>query len=160
MKIKKELSEKNIEQLVNYANCDESVRKFTSDPKRFKSKETFNEWLRKGRKIYALVDDEDNLMGITWFGKEGEAFTLAIRIYGRARGKGLGYGFLKETIEDFMEGEEYLKSENKDWWLETSKDNIAAIKIYEKLGFKYEKDGENPAKSIFRRRHDFEFEKK
>lgn len=153
MEIKKILSEKNIKQLIKYANNDETVKKNTSDAKRFKDRESFENWFKKGRKIYSLVNENDDLMGISWFGPEGEGFTFGLRIYGEARGKGLGYGFLKETMDDYMKEEEYQRALNKDIWLETSKDNIAAIKIYEKLGFKFEKDGENPEKSIYRRRH-------
>ena len=155
MEIKDVLSEKNIRQLIEYANNDESVKRFTSDPKRFKDRESFENWLKKGRKIYCLINENTDLMGISWFGPEGEGFTFGIRIYGEARGKGLGYGFLKETMDDYMKEEEYQKAKNKDFWLETSKDNIAAIKIYEKLGFKFEKDGENPEKSIYRHHHGF-----
>lgn len=156
MKIKKELSKRNIGQLISYANNDEVVKKYTSDFKRFRDQESFKKWLEKGREIYCLVDENDNLMGISWFGVEGEGFTLALRMYGEARGKGLGYEFLKKTMDDFMKGENYQRAENQEWWLETSKENIAAIKIYEKLGFKFEKDGENPEKSIYRRRPGFE----
>lgn len=157
MRIRKRLSEKNIEQLIDFAGNDEMVKKFTSDAKRFKDKESFKIWLKKGRKIYSLIDEKGDLMGISWFGKEGEGFTLALRIYGEARGKGLGFKFLKKTMNDFMKSSVYDKEENKSWWLETSKDNIAAIKIYEKLGFEYEKDGEDLGKSIYRRRPGFGF---
>jgi len=157
MKIKKELSKRNIGQLISYANNDEVVKKYTSDFKRFRDQESFKKWLEKGRKIYCLVNEDDDLLGISWFGIEGEGFTLALRMYGKVRGKGLGYGFLKETMDDFMKSEEYQGAENQEWWLETSKDNIAAIKIYEKLGFKFEKDGEDPKKSIYRRRPGSEF---
>jgi len=160
MVIKKGLSEKNIGQLIEYANGDEAVKKFTSDQKRFKDRESFENWLKKGRKIYCLVDEDDNLLGISWFGEEGEGFTFGLRIYGEARGKGEGYGFLKETMDDYMKEEEYMKASNKDIWLETSKDNIAAIKIYQKCGFDYEKEGTSPDKVIYRRRPDFVSEKK
>jgi RimJ/RimL family protein N-acetyltransferase len=155
MEIKKGLSEKNIKELIEYANYDEEVKKNTSDSKRFKDRESFENWLKKGRKIYRLVNERDDLMGISWFGPDGDGFTFGIRIYGEARGKGLSYGFLKETMDDYMKEEEYQKAINKDFWLETSKDNIAAIKIYEKMGFKFEKDGQNPEKSIYRHRHGF-----
>jgi ribosomal protein S18 acetylase RimI-like enzyme len=155
MDIKSGLSEKNIEQLIEYANNDETVKKFTSDERRFKDKESYLNWLQKGRKIYSLVDKKGNLMGITWFGAEGEGFTFALRIYGEARGKGLGYGFLRETMNDYMKLDEYQNAENREWWLETSENNIAAIKIYEKLGFELEKEGEGRGKLIYRRRPGF-----
>jgi ribosomal protein S18 acetylase RimI-like enzyme len=156
MEIKKGLSEKNIGQLIDYANKDEEVKRFTSDARRFKDRESYEEWLKKGRTIYGLVDGEDNLLGITWFGEEGgEGFTLAIRTYEGARHRGFSYGFLKETINDFMGGDEYKKAINKEWWLETSKDNLPAIMLYEKLGFQKEREGKSPDKVIFRRRPGF-----
>jgi ribosomal protein S18 acetylase RimI-like enzyme len=155
MEIKKDLSEKNIKQLIKYTNNDDLIKKCTSDLKRFVNRESYENWLKKGRKIYSLVDEKDNLMGISWFGGEGEGFTFALRIYGKARGEGLGYGFLKETMNRFMELDDYKKAKNKEWWLETSKDNIAAIKIYEKCGFKYEKEGTSFGKVIYRRRPGF-----
>jgi len=158
MEIRKGLSEKNIRQLIEYANNDEKVKKFTSDAKRFKNRESYNEWLKKDRAIYRLVDGDDNLLGITWFGMEGsEGFTLAIRMYGSARNKGFSYNFLKKTMKDFMSGDEYKNATNKDWWLETSKDNTAAIKLYEKLGFKKEGEGRSLEKVIYRHRPDFGF---
>jgi hypothetical protein len=33
---------------------DEEVKKFTSDAKRFKDIESYQEWLKKGRQIYSL----------------------------------------------------------------------------------------------------------
>jgi ribosomal protein S18 acetylase RimI-like enzyme len=156
MEIKEGLSEKNIKQLIEYTNSDETVQRFTSDAKRFKNGESFENWLKKGRKIYSLVDENGNLMGISWFGQEGEGFTLALRIYGEARGKGLGYGFLKETMDNYMKSGIYQKAENQEWWLETSRENVAAIKIYEKLGFSLEGEGESSDKVIFRRPPGFE----
>lgn len=155
MEIKEGLSEKNIDQLIEYANSDKAVGRFTSDPKRFKDRESYKNWLAKGRKIYSFVDKKGNLMGVSWFGKEGDGFTFALRIYGEARGKGYGYGFLRETMNRFMKLDEYQKAENKEWWLETSQDNIAAIKIYEKLGFELEGEGTSPEKLIYRRRPGF-----
>lgn len=154
-KVRKGLSEKNIGQLIEYANNDEEVQRFTSDAKRFKNKESYNEWLKKGRTIYGLVDQEDNLLGITWFGEEGNGFTLAIRTYEGARHKGFSYNFLKETMNDFMNGDEYKEAENKGWWLETSRDNLHATVLYEKLGFEIDGVGKSPDKIIYRRRPGF-----
>jgi len=151
------LSDDNVEKLIKYSNSDAQIKKFTSDGKRFKNKLSFNEWLKKGRKVYCLVDKQNDLMGICWFGRKGNGFTLALRIYGQARGRGLGYWFLKEAMANFMNEDEYLKSTKKDWWLESSEYNIAAIKIYEKLGFKLSEKGTKTGKLIYRRRHDFEF---
>ncbi len=156
VKIRKKLSDENVEKLIKYSNFDDQIKKFTSDGERFKDKASFNEWLKKGRIIYCLLDKKNDLMGICWFGQKGDGFTLAIRIYEKARGKGLGYWFLKETMTSFMKEKEYQKAKNKDWWLETSEENIAAIKIYEKLGFSLSEKGTSLGKVIYRRHHDFE----
>jgi len=149
MKIVKGLSEKNIEELIKYAKSDDLIIKNTSDASRFFDKDAYNEWLKKGRKIYSLVDENDDLMGVTWFGKDKDGFTLAIRMYGKARGKGLSENFLRETMDDFMKEPEYIDAQNKSWWLEVSKDNLPAIKIYEKLGFVKTSDGVTLDKAIY-----------
>jgi ribosomal protein S18 acetylase RimI-like enzyme len=149
MKTVKGLSEKNIDQLIAFTNSDNDVQKNTSDLKRFANRELWKKWKEKGRKIYAMVDENDDLMGITWFGPESDGFTFAIRIYGNARGKGLSENFLRKTMEDFMKEPEYINAQNKSWWLETSKDNLPAIKIYEKLGFVKTSDGVTPDKAIY-----------
>jgi len=156
MRIVKGIQEKNIDQLINYTNRDGDVKKFTSDLKRFLNREALNEWLKKGRKIYTLIDDGDNLLGITWFGPEGDGFTFAIRMYEDARGKGLAADFLSATMNDYMTEPEYVNSSNKNWWLETSVDNYPAIKIYEQLGFVKSGQGQTSDKIICRR--DFGYE--
>jgi len=137
-----------VTQLINYSNNDESVVKNTSDKKRFKDQSTYNEWLKKGRKIFTLTDKEQNLLGIMWYGKEEmprEAkyiegidtsqynYTFAIRLYGRARGQRLAGKFMKATFDIFM------KSSPVDFrglWLETSADNTVAVKAYKSSRFK------------------------
>lgn len=150
MEIKEGLSEKNIAQLIEYTKDDPLVDKFTSDKKRFLDKFSFEEWLKKGRKIYSLVDEKDNLLGITWFGHEGEGFTLAIRIYGPARGKGLAESLLRETMEKFKKTKDYVESPDKNWWLETAEDNLPARKIYEKLGFVNQGNWTVPGKVLYK----------
>lgn len=160
MRVQKGINEENINELIGYANSDTEVLRFTSDRKRFGNKDSFDKWLKKGRSVYTLVSETGKLMGISWFGKEGKGFTLAVRVYAEARGKGLSYGFLLETMNDFMKEKEYLEAEDKDWWLETSVDNLVARKLYEKLGFTLAENAEEPGKLIYRRCHDFDFEKK
>ena len=62
---------------------------------------------------------------------------------------------MKETKNDFMKGDEYQGAENKEWWLETSKDNSAATILYEKLGFRIDGEGKSFEKVIYRRRPGF-----
>lgn len=64
--IKKGLSEKQISQLIEYAKSDEGL-KFTSDPKRFKDRESFDEFSKEILAYYALTNESDDLLGIIWF---------------------------------------------------------------------------------------------
>jgi ribosomal protein S18 acetylase RimI-like enzyme len=148
MEIRDGIDKKNIDELIAYSANDLDVAKFTSDRTRFASQESFDRWISKGRTIYSLVNDSENLIGITWFGYSEGGFTLAIRLYGEARGKGLAGWFLKETMDRFMKTEEYSKGESQSFWLEVSKDNLPAVKTYEKLGFKFEREGTEPNKMI------------
>ena len=129
-----------IEQLIEYSNTDPEIKKFTSDPTRFKDHDAFNQWLKKGRIIYSLIDQNKNLLGIIWFGQKDPPiklkanFTLGIRIYGLARGQGLSQIFMKTTFDDLLKNQP--KSQITGFWLQVSTNNIAAIRTYEKFGFK------------------------
>ena len=142
--IKKGLSEKQISQLIEYAATDEGL-KFTSDPKRFKDKETFDEFSKEIMAYYALTNEADDLLGIIWFhdldlylNKENPSeygISFAIRLYGEARGKGLAQPFTEEVMEDFKDSEEYKSHPHKKIWLAVSPENEPAVKLYHKLGF-------------------------
>jgi len=137
----------HIDQLVDYSQSDSDIKKFTSDTKRFNSKESFFEWQRQGRIIYTLVDEQQNLLGIIWFGQKDPPisinanFTFAIRIYGSARGQGLSQGFMKVAFDDLQKNQTH--SHITGFWLETSVDNFAAIHTYEKFGFKQNSQKDN-----------------
>jgi RimJ/RimL family protein N-acetyltransferase len=136
--IKSGISKNQINQLIEYSRSDPSIIEFTSDPVRFKNKESFNNWYQQGRTIYTLIDKQNNLLGIIWFGQKTLPdlpeynYTFAIRIYDRARGQGLSYQFMKFTFNDLFSKEKQITG----FWLETSANNIAAIKTYKKFGFK------------------------
>jgi len=131
-----------IDQLIEYSNTDSNIQKFTSDKTRFADKDTFHQWLLKGRIIYTLIDKNKNLLGIIWFGPKNPPikldskynFTFSIRIYGLARGQGLSQEFTKITFKDLLKNQP--KSQITGFWLETSKDNFPAIHTYQKFGFK------------------------
>lgn len=143
--VKKGLSEKQIGQLVEYAATDEGL-KFTSDPKRFKDKKSFDEFSKDILAYYVLTNENDDLLGIIWFhdldlylNKEKPSeygISFAIRLYGEARGKGLAQPFTEEVLADFEETKEYKSHPHKKIWLSVSPENEPAVKLYRKLGFK------------------------
>lgn len=141
MQLSAEISEKQIGQLIKFSTTDKVVAEFTSDTTRFKDRAAYNKWLKKGRAVYVLEDKAGNLLGIAWFGKasfpnvilkpkfaklqtEDYNTTVALRMYGEARGKGLAKEMLATAIEKYGQ---------KGLWLEASHDNIAAIKTYQSL---------------------------
>lgn len=146
---KKGITDNQIDQLIEYARTDEGVKNFTSDPKRFASKEAFEAWKKPDAEFYTLVDKDNTLMGIIWFeGLELPEFkvpknievnaidpndyntTFAIRLYGKARGQGLSTSFTQKALEDFK-----LNFPDSEIWLATSIDNEPAINSYKKSGF-------------------------
>jgi len=129
-----------ITQLIDYSQTDLDIQKFTSDPKRFATKEAFFQWQQQGRIIYTLIDSHQNLLGIIWFGQKDPPidipanFTFAIRIYGPARGQGLSQEFMKIAFADLRKNQ--TDSHIAGFWLETHSDNSSAIHVYQKFGFK------------------------
>jgi ribosomal protein S18 acetylase RimI-like enzyme len=129
-----------IEQLIEFSQTDIDVQKYTSDKSRFQDRASFSQWLQQGRIIYTLINTNNNLLGIIWFGQKDPPvkisanFTFAIRIYGSARGQGLSQEFMKIAFKDLRLN--HQKSHITGFWLETSVDNFAAIHTYEKFGFK------------------------
>lgn len=149
--IKRGITEKQIEQLVAYSNTDKQILEFTTDSKRFKNKNAFNIWLKKGRTIYTLTGKEDELLGVIWYGKKGmpddknftqdfnkEDFriTFAIRLYGATRGKGLSLWFMKKARKGFIRSKMYRESCREGFWLETYVSNTPAVRTYRSFGYK------------------------
>lgn len=130
----------HIDQLIQYSLTDPEIKKYTSDPKRFASIESFSQWQRQGRIIYTLIDQQQNLLGIIWFGQKDPPidipanFTFAIRIYGNARGQGLSQEFMKIAFNDLQKNQ--TETHITGFWLETDQNNLPAIHSYQKFGFK------------------------
>ncbi len=150
--VKREITAKQIKELLDFSGTDEQVKRFTSDPERFKNKAAFAKWRCKGRTLYSLAGASGNLLGVIWFGekacpvKEESACrtTFAIRIYGKARGKGLAGDFMKIVFDDYLR----LHPGLGGIWLETFFDNLAAQKVYERFGFRRLAGTENGRKVI------------
>lgn len=148
LKVKEGITQKQIEQLINFSQTDPEIFQNTSDQQRFSSLTEFNKWQLQGRRTYVLEDRKGNLRGIIWFGekelpkREGYirkvnpqryTTTFAIRLYGEARGKGIAYEFMfKSFVLDYFHwGNCY-----PNIWLEVGKDNLPAVKLYKKFGFR------------------------
>jgi ribosomal protein S18 acetylase RimI-like enzyme len=152
--VRSEITDKQIDQLITYANSDQEVILNTSDPTRFKDKQSFDKWKEKGRSIYIMTDqvENGNLLGIIWFGKDHlpdknypdnltndeksrYGFTFAIRVYDKARGLRLSQKFMSAAFDSFKRTNLFRESQNNSIWLETSADNLAAVSAYTKFGF-------------------------
>ena len=126
----KNITAAQIERLITLTKYDASIKKFTHDKERFKSKKAFDTWKKRNKTIYTLVDSSQKLLGIIWFAKEKFGkyrYTFAVRLYPPARGKGLAHQFMKYCFEDFG---------RHRFWLSTLKSNKAAIASYKRFGFK------------------------
>lgn len=139
--IKRGLTKAQIQQLINFAQTDALVRKFTSDQDRFKNKAAYNQWREKDRTIYSLVDNQDNLVGIIWFGEKElpknskYKVTFAVRLYPPVRGRGLAATFVRTIFSHHFATDEYKKLNSRGVWLETVRTNERAVHLYDKLGF-------------------------
>lgn len=151
IKFKLGITEKQIERLIHYSNTDKQVKINTFDAIRFANRQTFDKWRKISRRIYTLTNNLGDLLGIIWFrrqalpldkdyyfnfDKEFFGTTFAIRIYGLARGKGLSKTFLDKAFKEYKKTKVYLNSVKKGMWIETRKDNLSAISVYKKFGFK------------------------
>src|SRR3989344_3516795 len=115
----------------------------TNDANRFASTVKFDEWLQIPREIFTLTNSSENLLGLIWFrnqaipdrkfindfNKENFGVTFAIRIYGKARGKGYSEKFLNWAFGEYKKTNQYLNNPSKGVWLETREDNLRQISL-------------------------------
>jgi ribosomal protein S18 acetylase RimI-like enzyme len=135
LSVLKEISVGEIRQLLSYTREDKLVRTQTHDFDRFKSKKTFSTWKARGKTIYTLISRNGKLLGIVWFSRKqfkNYRFTFAIRVYQPARGKKISGKFLETTYLDFK-----TTHKKPGLWLKTGKNNIRALKLYRRFGFKH-----------------------
>jgi len=133
LSVLKGLSKKQIFQLIIYTKTDGQIKRYTHDYERFKNIKAFTTWKNRGKIIYTLADRSGKLNGIVWFARKtykNARYTFAIRTYKPIRGKGVAKKFMDIAIRHF-----HLKKKGKIW-LETTKENIPANKLYKDFGFK------------------------
>lgn len=148
VQVKKGISLSHINRLIYYSSKDDLVLRFTQDKKRYKDLKTFKKDKHK-RFYYSLVGKNQELAGIIWFIKKpipnkkfivafdskNYGITFALRVYGKFRGKGLSYPFLKEAIKRYKKTKSFKENKANKFWVSTSFDNFAAISTYIKFGF-------------------------
>ena len=132
LQIKRGLSQSQINKLIYYSNHDLKVKRFTHDSKRFKDLDSFVTWYTRDIQIFVLTNSSNNLLGLIWIKPRVNPYskykhTFAVRVYKPIRGKGYSHDFAKKVLST-------LKIDGL--WLSTSIKNIAALKLYNKLGFK------------------------
>lgn len=136
------LTEDQIRELVNYSTSDLVLAKWTSDTSRFRSEDATKIWLQTNPEYIVLSDHEGSLLGIAWLQSKpipeytklradlevGTWYekTSGIRLYGRARGKGLSKWFYTKLFEQFS---------SPLVWAQISDDNTASKRLHEKMGF-------------------------
>jgi len=161
VQVKKGISLSHINRLIYYSSKDDLVLRFTQDKKRYKNLKTFKKDKHK-RFYYSLVGKNQELAGIIWFTKkpipkkrysikfntQKYGITLALRIYGEFRGKGLSYSFLKEAIKRYKKTKSYKETKANIFWVNTNFDNFAAISTYIKCGFEKVSKKDSKAKII------------
>ena len=125
------ITDSQIDELIYFSNNDPQILSYTHDKDHRGSRQAYNLWLKTNPIIYTLSNKKGNLCGFIWFREKhvipGFNITFSIRLYGDARGKGLSFDFMKQAFDD-------LKP--KKVWLECSADNLPAVSLYKKFGFR------------------------
>jgi ribosomal protein S18 acetylase RimI-like enzyme len=146
------IADEHIDVVINAANTDPDIEKNTSDKRRFANRYAYDAWLSKGRSIFTLVAPDATLAGLIWLGadqaKEPASYTdgpvdlsewgitFAIRTYPPHRGRGLAVPFIRSAIDVFVKSDAYANAPHKGIWLEVVAENVAAVRSYEKVGFR------------------------
>ena len=148
VQVKKGITAYHIKKLIYYSSNDDLVLKFTQDKKRYKDLRAFNKG-KNNRFYYSLVGKNNEFAGVIWFSKKpipknkfivefdnkNYGITFALRVYGKFRGKGLSFSFLKEAVKRYKKTRIFKEIKANKFWVSTSFDNLAAIATYTKFGF-------------------------
>ena len=84
--------------------------------------------------IYILTNENNENIGVIRFDKNNNVFIISYSIDKLHRKKGMGYLMLQLGLKKILENEFQCK-----FLASVQTDNIASIKIFEKLGFRLEK---------------------
>jgi hypothetical protein len=139
---------------------DEQLRIMTRDHLRFSTHDQLEHWLRGDHSALCLQDVSGTLFGILWIGPklmpvrddyldprfsrgEGPDVTLAIRLYGAARGRHMSLAFAEHAIERLVA----CGSASNGLWFETRVENRATRALAAHYGFK-EVSGESGGRVV------------
>lgn len=102
--ILKDISGKEIAQLLNYTKRDKLIRTSTHDIDCFRSKKTFLSWKKRGKIIYSLINRNGKLLATAWFNKKRPNDLRKmpeIRVYPPAREKKISKKFMEIVRDNF-----------------------------------------------------------
>lgn len=120
-------------------STDADIIKWTprDHQERFANQEAADAWFHRvsPRVVYSLYHVSE-LAGVIWYSQAPrtdipENYTMAIRLYGPARGQHLATPLLLATEEDFVQATEDVTG----IWLETDVNNEAAKRSYSRAGY-------------------------
>lgn len=114
---------------------------------RFGDINMLNKWLEQGRVFHWLIGDNNDLAGVIWYGKKKFPVqlteqkvkannTFAIRIYENYVGHGLAKPFMFQSLGLYHNSLKEKGDNNLAIWLSTSINNLAAVAVYTKFGYK------------------------
>ncbi|HEX6415902.1 MAG TPA: GNAT family N-acetyltransferase [Candidatus Saccharimonadales bacterium] len=125
------------DQLVERSEEPEMLEHVPRDhAERFVSKDRANEWYSENERVVYALGEKAALAGIAWFTKHpiedyDAQYTFAIRMYERARGKGLAGAFMMAAHLDLEASQHYEGAV----WLDTDEGNVHARRLYERFGY-------------------------
>lgn len=134
-----ELTDKMAHKLV-VASIEPEMLEWVPDDhdRRFPDVEHALQWYRERKRTMYALGARANLAGVAWFTQRSfpdpeidAQYTLAIRLYEKARNQGLGKAVLEATDRDFRQVSHY----EGPTWLSVKDTNIHAKRLYDKFGY-------------------------